>query len=63
MMEDKKQCKHEKVYSNEILCSMPAQYPWICKKCGFKGIDKDEFIDNHEYKQLKKKFENKRGTK
>lgn len=29
-------CEHYWVYSNQILCSCPAQVDRICKLCGFK---------------------------
>ncbi len=33
------QCKHDKVYSTQVLLSDPPQYPWICRLCGEKGTD------------------------
>ena len=51
-----KECIHDKVYANCVLTSNPPQYPWICKKCGEKGIDHG--MDwTTEYEDLVKKFE------
>lgn len=51
-------CKHEKVYANYILPSYPVQYPWICRKCGFKGMDRGQ-VHIDEYSLLLKEFEDK----
>lgn len=37
-------CQHEKVYADYVLISSPPQYPWICKLCGVKGIDKQNVL-------------------
>lgn len=48
-------CKHEKIYSNEVLTSMPPQHPWICKKCGKRGTDIGGIYEN-SYDKLVNKF-------
>lgn len=35
-----KLCEHEKVYCNDlVLLSLPAKFPWKCKRCGKEGYD------------------------
>ncbi|MCK5601368.1 hypothetical protein KAR91_05860 [Candidatus Pacearchaeota archaeon] len=52
-----KECKaHDKVFSNIILTSNPAQYPWICRLCGFNGVDQGEYLNTNEYEGLIEKF-------
>lgn len=52
-----KECKaHEKVFSNLVYLSYPAKYPWICRLCGFKGVDQDEWENINEYEELTEKF-------
>jgi hypothetical protein len=47
---------HEKVYSNKVLCTYPEQRPWICKVCGYKGVDMGKYYNLNEYDELVKKF-------
>ena len=50
-------CVHEKVYADFCYPTNPPQYPWICKKCGEKGIEREQRgIMFNEYDQIKKKF-------
>jgi hypothetical protein len=41
-------CEHDKVFSRDVLCSMPPQYPWICRKCKARGADYGSIDDNGE---------------
>lgn len=34
-------CQHEKVFDGICLTSYPAQYPWTCRLCGYRGVDVD----------------------
>jgi hypothetical protein len=53
-------CTHEKVYANYVLTSCPPQYPWICRKCGEKGIDWGGTVWIDEYAETEKKFDDLR---
>jgi len=48
-------CEHDKVYSNVVLCTYPAQHPWICSKCGEMGTNSD-IISSNNYNELVEKF-------
>lgn len=51
-------CEHDKVYSETALLTDPPQYPWICRKCGFKGREVlDVLRDRAEYARIVEKFE------
>ena len=51
------ECQHEKVFAPYILTSNPPQYPWICRKCGYRSVDKGNItIDVNEYARLCQKF-------
>jgi len=54
-------CDHEKVYANYVLTSNPPQYPWICKKCGEKGIDRGSYYNANAYDELVKEFEKEKS--
>jgi hypothetical protein len=45
-------CEHEKVYSDRILTSDPPQHPWICRKCGGRGVRMGRSVDRGEYDRL-----------
>lgn len=47
-------CLHEKVYANHILATNPPRRPWVCKKCGERGMDVVGNIDMNEYDKFKK---------
>jgi len=49
----KEECNHEKVYDNEILCSMPPKQKWICRKCKQEGTDTISGLFHDEYSILK----------
>jgi hypothetical protein len=49
-------CKHNKVYANYILTSNPPQSPWICSKCGFKGVDRGQFPTEETYEDIDRRF-------
>ncbi|MCK9482489.1 MAG: hypothetical protein M0R38_12175 [Bacteroidia bacterium] len=51
---------HDKVYSNEILCSNPPQCKWICRMCGKRGTDivGEKPID--EYQELIERWKMKK---
>jgi hypothetical protein len=49
-------CRHEKVYANYVLTSLPPQYPWICKLCGLTGVDAGASYKANEYDELVKRF-------
>lgn len=52
---EKEECQHDKVFSNIVLTSNPPQYPWICRKCGFEGVDRGTmYVD--EYSEIKRRF-------
>lgn len=55
------ECEHEKVYAPFVLTSFPAQHPWICKKCGYEGVDRDSWPEGPSYDELRSKF-GKRGS-
>jgi len=48
------ECKHKKVYSTHD--RLDAQFHWICKTCGERGIDHGEFLNEDEYIDLVQKF-------
>jgi len=50
-------CDHDKCYSNGARLSFPAQYPWICRKCGAQGTERDRFVNEEEYSEVVKKWE------
>jgi hypothetical protein len=57
MSASQKDCKHDKVFAPYILTSNPPQYPWICRKCGFRGCDiGDGYQDVDEYAKLCQEF-------
>ena len=33
-------CKHVKVYAQLVWGGYPAQFPWICARCGEEGSDR-----------------------
>jgi hypothetical protein len=52
------ECKHEKVYANFTYASNPPITPWICKKCGQKGMETSAYISYEEtYEQIARKFQ------
>ncbi len=53
---DKCKYEHQKVYSNHALLTYPPQYPWICRKCGEIGNEKDKMNYINDYDKLVKKF-------
>jgi hypothetical protein len=57
MTEEKTNCNHDKVYANYALTSNPPQYPWVCRKCGAKGIDQGQYYNYGEYDRIVKEFE------
>lgn len=46
-------CVHDKVYSQYVLATFPAQHPWICRECGEEGVDMEPMPDFGEYDRLK----------
>jgi len=52
-------CIHHKVYSNQILCSLPAQYQWICYLCGEHGTDKGTATCADLYQETVERFRKK----
>jgi hypothetical protein len=52
--EEQKKCQHDKSYAPYILVSDPPQYPWICRKCGLRGIDYGEVCFNDYHETLEK---------
>jgi hypothetical protein len=52
---EKKECNHDKVYSDCILTSLPPMFPWICRKCGAKGSERGKNIMS-EYNKIEKEF-------
>ena len=50
-------CQHNKVYADYILTSNPPKIPWICSKCGEKGIEEYVAIEKKlDYEELIQKF-------
>lgn len=33
---------HDKVFAMWVYATCPVQYPWICRRCGCKGIDRGQ---------------------
>jgi hypothetical protein len=50
------ECEHERVFAPYTLSSFPPLFPWICRKCGYRGADRGTSIDYNEYYFLDKKF-------
>ena len=51
-------CHHDKVYKDFIFATFPSQRPWICRKCGAEGMDRDTLPkDFGEYDRLKREKE------
>ncbi len=48
-----------KVYADHILTSDPPQFPWICKECGEKGIDRGKVVPYDCYKNIDRYYRNK----
>lgn len=48
-------CNHEKVFASFSYMSNPPKTPWICKKCGMKGVDNRRYTNQEEYDYLVKK--------
>ena len=56
----KTKCKHtDKSFSPNVLMSNPPQYPWICRKCGEEGVDRELVLDN-DFEEIKKKFKERK---
>ncbi len=57
-----KECTHiDKVYGNAILCSLPPQRNWICRKCGERGTDTIVTLaDYDEYGKIVKQFKDQK---
>lgn len=49
-----KECKHKKVYSDQMIATMPPKMRWICKKCLEEGIDVMRTSSEIKYDELKK---------
>lgn len=50
-------CQHERVYADFVLTSYPAQHPWVCRKCGFQGVEMDKLPARTEsYHMILKRF-------
>jgi hypothetical protein len=45
-------CVHDKCYAGYVLASNPPQHPWVCRKCGAKGVDRGSYYDYSEYDRL-----------
>ncbi len=57
----KNKCKHtDKSFSPNVLMSNPPQYPWICRKCGEEGVDRELVLDN-DLKKLKRNLKKERN--
>ena len=55
------ECFHHKVYASYVLITLPPQYPWICSKCGEKGVDIPAInIDGHSYDEIERSFNDKK---
>lgn len=50
------ECKHEKVYDNNILTTNPPQQNWVCRKCGERGTEVVGKITANEYDAIIKHF-------
>lgn len=48
------ECNHDKVYAGYILTTDPYQRPWICKKCGIRGLEVE--CKEKTYEDISKKF-------
>ena len=50
-------CEHDKVYAHRAILTFPAKNEWICRKCGYKGIETMKTLtDLSEYQRLIEKF-------
>lgn len=49
-------CKHDKVYSDYKLTSLPEKRAWICRKCGAEGYGVNERLEESVYRALKDRF-------
>lgn len=50
-------CIHDKCYSLKLLCSIPPQVEWICRKCdkeGFDSLEDAHVRREYEYRIMKK---------
>jgi len=48
-------CKHEVVYNTEYH-RIAIGHDWICKKCGLQGFEYQNYQENKEYYEARKKF-------
>ena len=60
--EDENPCVHDKVYSDRVLATFPAQVPWICRRCGAEGVDREPMPkDLGEYDRMKREKRERGG--
>jgi len=52
-------CIHDKSYSPTQLLSNPPKIPWICRRCGERGVDTKPYIHNDYYETIEKFKEKK----